>query len=287
MTRACLPFDPATRRPRIAPPPGAIDCHAHIFGPIDPYPFVPERSFTPPEALVTDYLRMLDTLGFARGVIVQGSVHGTDNRPSAAAIAHAPDRFRGVAVVDASFTEAAIAALHGQGFRGTRMSTVLRGGPGFDTLDAIADRIRPFGWHVVIHVNHSIDMLALAPRLLATGLTIVIDHAARIVGAEGIKAPAYRTLLELLATDRAWIKLSGLHRMSSEPWPWRDQQAIVEGLVAARPDRLVWGTDWPHPNHFDRVPNDGDLFDAFCEWVPDPALRRRILVDNPSALYGF
>ncbi|MEO7403820.1 MAG: amidohydrolase family protein [Burkholderiales bacterium] len=287
MTRACLPFDPATRRPRIAPPPGAIDCHAHIFGPIDRFPFISDRSFTPPEAMVADYLRMLDTLGFERGVIVHGSVHGTDNRPSAAAIAQAPDRLRGVAVIDASFDDAAIAALHEQGFRGTRMSTVVRGGPGFGALEAIAGRVKAFSWHLVVHVNRSSELIELAPRLLATGLTIVFDHAARIAGSEGIGAPAYRTLLELLATDRAWIKLSGLHRMSSGPWPWRDQQRIVEGLIAARLDRLVWGTDWPHPNHFDLVPNDGDLFDAFCEWVPDATMRTHILVDNASALYRF
>lgn len=287
MTRACLPFDPDTRVPRTRAPAGATDCHAHIFGPVARYPFVPERSFTPPEALVGDYLRMLDTLGFARGVIVHGSAHGTDNRPSREAIATAPDRLRGVAVVDVSFDEAAIDALDRAGFRGTRMSTVVKGGPGFANLEAIAARVRPFGWHLVVHVNRSAELVELAPRLLATGATIVVDHVARIRGEEGVNAPAFRVLKELLATDRCWIKLSGLHRTSAEAAPWHDMGRLVHALVTERPDRLLWGTDWPHPNHFDWMPNDGDLLDAFGAWVAEEAMRRRILVDNPATLYGF
>jgi predicted TIM-barrel fold metal-dependent hydrolase len=287
MTRPCLPFDPDTRVPRMRAPAGATDCHAHIFGPVSQHPFVPERSFTPPEALVADYLRMLDTLGFARGVIVHGSAHGTDHRPSLAAIATAPDRLRGVAVVDASFDAAAIDALDRAGFRGTRMSTVVKGGPGFGNLEAIAARVKPFGWHLVVHVNRSDELVDLAPRLLATGTTIVVDHVARIRGEEGVRAPAFRTLRDLLATDRCWIKLSGLHRTSSEAAPWHDMGRLVHALVAERPDRLLWGTDWPHPNHFDWMPNDGDLLDAFGTWIEDDAMRRRILVDNPATLYGF
>lgn len=287
MTRPCLPFDPHTRVPAWRPPPGAVDCHAHIFGPVARFPFVAERSFTPPEALVTDYLRMLDVLGMARGVIVHGSAHGTDNRPSAAAIAAAPDRLRGVAVIDPTFDAAAVDELHRSGFRGARMSTVVKGGPGFGSLEAIAARVKPFGWHLVVHVNRSAELVDLAPRLLATGATIVVDHVARIRGDEGTGAPAFRVLLDLLDTGRCWVKLSGLHRTSGAAYPWLDMQPLVAGLAKDHASRLLWGSDWPHPNHFDWMPNDGDLLDAFAEWVADETLRRAILVENPALLYGF
>jgi 2-pyrone-4,6-dicarboxylate lactonase len=287
--RDCPGPDPDTRRPRIAPPPLACDCHAHVFGPTERFPYVEGRSFTPPQALAPAYRRMLDVLGVQRSVIVHGSVHGTDNRPSAEAIAELnrlrPDSCRGIAVIDPECTEAGIAQLHEQGFRGARMSTVVKGGPGFGSLERIAARVRPFGWHLVVHVNRSSELVDLAPRLLATGATLVVDHVARVRGDEGITSPGYRCLLSLMDTGRCWVKLSALHRTSSQAWPWRDMQPLVEGVLRANPERVLWGSDWPHPNHYDAMPNDGELLDALAEWIPDAALRARVLVDNPAALY--
>ena len=284
MSKPCLPPEPV-RPPIFRPPPGACDCHAHIFGPAGVYPYVENRSFTPPDCLIADYLSVLNALGIARGVIVHGSAHGTDNRPSMDAIATAPERLRGVAVVDAMFEESGIDRLDRAGFRGTRMSTVVRGGPGFGNLEEISARVRPFGWHLVVHVHRSAELVDLAPRLLATGLPLVIDHIARVTATEGFSAPAYKTLLQLLDTGRAWVKLSALSRTSDTGFPWSDMASLVQGVVRAHPDRVLWGTDWPHPNHFTAMPNDGDLLDAFAQWVPDAEHRQAILVSNPEKLY--
>ena len=287
MTRPCPGPIRDTRPPRFAAPAGACDCHAHVFGPPAKFPYVAERSFTPPDALVADYLAMLDTVGFERGVIVHGSVHGTDNEVSRRAIAHEPDRLRGVAVVDASFSPDQIAALDAGGFRGTRMSTTVKGGPGFGNLEAIARLVAPHRWHLVVHTMQSAELVDLAPRLLSTGLDIVVDHIGRVLPAEGVGSPGFRQLLALLETGRCWVKISGQSRVSAEGYPWADTLPLVRGVIACRPDRVLWGSDWPHPNYYTEMPNDGDLVDAFAEWVPDPDLQRAILVDNPAALYGF
>jgi predicted TIM-barrel fold metal-dependent hydrolase len=230
---------------------------------------------------------MLDTIGIERGVLVQGSVHGTDNRAVAQAVAYAPRRLRGVAVTSPQTPESEIRALHAQGFRGTRLSTVVKGTPSFDLLETIAARVKPFGWHIVVHVNRSEELANLAPRLLDTGCPLVIDHIARVRLEEGTASPGFRALLELLATGRCWVKLSGQHRMSREGYPWTDMRGLVRGVIEARADRVLWGSDWPHPNQYDEMQNDGDLLDALAHWVPEEHLRRQILVDNPAALYEF
>jgi 2-pyrone-4,6-dicarboxylate lactonase len=285
MTKPCLPPKRIVTAPRYRPPAGACDCHAHVFGPSAIYPFVDDRSFTPPVCSVEDYLATLDVLGIDRGIIVHGSVHGTDNRISQDAIATAPERLRGVAVIDSTFTPEAIERLHLGGFRGARMSTIVKGGPGFGNLEAIATLVRPVGWHLVAHVSRPDELVTLAPRLLRTGLTIVIDHVASISLKEGPSAPAFAILREMLETDRCWIKISGLSRRSTEGYPWSDARPLVEALLALRPDRILWGSDWPHPNMYDHVPDDAELVDAFALWVPDVQLQRQILVDNPEKLY--
>jgi 2-pyrone-4,6-dicarboxylate lactonase len=287
MTRPCLGPDPNTRRPDYSAPPGACDCHAHVFGPAHRYPFIAERSFTPPDAPVANYLRMLDSIGIDRAVIVQGSVHGTDNSVAYDAIACAPQRLRGVAVVGPDTPEEEIRRLHARGFRGARLSTVVKGTPSFDLLEAIAAKVKPFGWHIVVHVNRSEELTRLAPRLIDTGCALLIDHIARVRLDEGVASPGFRTLLDLLATGNCWVKISGQHRMSAQGYPWSDMRPLVRGVIDARPDRVLWGSDWPHPNQYDEMQNDGDLLDAFAQWVPEEKLRRQILVDNPAALYEF
>jgi predicted TIM-barrel fold metal-dependent hydrolase len=287
MTRPCLGPDRNTRRPDYRAPPGACDCHAHVFGPPALYPYVEERSFTPPDAPVSAYLRMLDAIGVERGVLVQGSVHGTDNRLVAASVSSAPQRLRGVAVIGPHTPDEEIRALHAQGFRGARLSTVVKGTPSFDFLETIAAKVKPYGWHIVVHVNKSDELVALAPRLVETGSPLLIDHIARVRLDQGTAAPGFRTLLQLLHNGNCWVKISGQHRMSRQDYPWADMRHLVRGVIEARPDRVLWGTDWPHPNQYDGMQNDGDLLDAFAQWVPEEALRKQVLVDNPQALYEF
>lgn len=287
MTRPCLPPDPSTRRPDYPAPAGACDCHAHVFGPPDLFPYVEQRSFTPPDALVETYLRMLDTIGIERAVLVQGSVHGTDNRAVAKAVSSAPGRLRGVTVIGPDTPESEIRALHAQGFRGTRLSTVVKGTPGFEHLETIAGKVRALGWHIVVHVNRADELTALAPRLIATGCPLLIDHIARVRRDEGVASGGFQTLLQLLSRGNTWVKVSGQHRMSAQGYPWPDIRPLVRGVVDARPDRVLWGSDWPHPNQYDDMQNDGDLLDAFAQWVPEEHLRRQILVENPAALYEF
>ena len=243
-----------------------------------------ERSFTPPDALVETYLRMLDTIGVERAVLVQGSVHGTDNRAVAQAVASVPKRLRGVAVIGPDTPESEVRALHAEGFRGTRLSTVVKGTPGFEHLETIAAKVRAPGWHIVVHVNRADELTALAPSLIATGCPLVLDHIARVRREEGVASGGFQTLLRLLARGDTWVKVSGQHRMSAQGTPWADMQALVRGVVDARPDRMLRGSDWPHPNQYDGMQNDGDLLDAFAQWVPGEGLRRQVLVENPAAL---
>jgi len=287
MTRPCLPPDPHTRRPYYLAPAGACDCHAHVFGPSSQFPYVEERSFTPPDALVETYLHMLDTIGVSRAILVQGSVHGTDNTLVARSVTTYSDRLRGVAVIGPNTPDFEIHNLHKLGFRGTRLSTVVKGTPGFEHLQTIASKVRSLGWHIVVHVNRSEELTALRPQLEATGCPLLIDHIARVRREEGVSSSGFQTLLELLDRGNCWVKVSGQHRMSAQSYPWADMLPLVRGVVEARPDRVLWGSDWPHPNQFEDMQNDGDLLDAFAQWVPEPNLRQQILVDNPAELYEF
>ncbi len=283
----CQGPDRALRTPRFRAPRGATDTHAHVFGPRDRYPFSPERSYTPPDATIDQYLALLATLGFDRGVIVQGGANGTDNRVTLDAVATAPDRLRGVAVIPSGLGDAALAELDAGGIRGVRMSTVVRGGVGFDHLDRLGAEVAPLGWHVMLHFHASGELIDAAPQLEALRCAFVLDHMARTTGAEGIASPAFAMLLRLLDTDRAWIKLASLYRLSSEPYPHADMLPMIHEVVRRRPDRILWGSNWPHPIHTGAMPNDGDLVDLIPLWVPDPAVQTAMLVANPAALYGF
>jgi len=287
MTKPCLPPDPATRKPAYKAPAKSCDSHSHIFADFSKFPLSPNRSFTPPEASVSSLLQMLDVLGVERGVVVHSSAYGTDTRASLAAVKSAPNRLRGVAVTGADTPRELIETLNRAGFCGTRLSTVVKGTPGFEALEKIASNVKPFNWHIAVHINKSSELVDLAPRLLATGNDIVIDHIARVRSDEGVKAPGYQSLLELLASGRCWVKLSALHRCSSLEYPWADMRPLIDGVISARPDRVLWGTDWPHVNQYDSMQNDGDLLDAFATWVNDEATRHKILVENPAELYRF
>jgi predicted TIM-barrel fold metal-dependent hydrolase len=267
-------------------PHGACDCHAHVFGPLDRFPFIEERGYTPAETLPGDYRAMLASLGVDRGVIVQPSVFGTDNGATLSAIAELGADFRGVAVLPPDVEDAELVRCAAGGIRGTRLSDLTRGGVPLAHLEAMAARLKGSGWHIQIFAAFSTEP-DLPARIRTLGVPVVIDHLGLLDPRLGTADPAFRAVLELLRDGLCWMKLSGPYISSQLPAPHADIEPLVAAIVDAAPGRLVWGTDWPHPSAGDAVPADADLLDLLGRWVPDTATRHRILVDNPAALYGF
>lgn len=264
----------------------ACDCHAHVFGPLDRFAFIPERDYTPPERLAADYRAMLKRLGVGRGVIVQPSVYGTDNGATLNALADLGDDFRGVTVVAPDTSDATFADLSARGVVGVRLSDLTKGGVPLRHLEAMADAISGSGWHIQIFAKFA-DQPELAARIRRLGVPVVIDHLGMIDPARGTADPAFAALVDLLRDGLCWLKLSGPYLSSRQPAPWPDVDAVAGGFVAACPQRLVWATDWPHPAAGDNPPDDALLIAALERWAPDPAVRKAILVDNPATLYGF
>jgi predicted TIM-barrel fold metal-dependent hydrolase len=275
-----------TSAPARRAPAYSCDCHFHIFGPPDCYPFAEDRSYTPPEAGAAEYLAMLATLGIERMVIVQPSVYGFDNRCSMDAIAaFGLHRARGIVMVPPDIDGASLQALHEGGARGVRLITVAKGGAALDQLRYIADRIAPFGWHIQIYVPAQ-TWQELEATILDLPVPVVMDHMAGLRTDQPQDAPASRAVLRLLDSGRCWVKLSG-YRASAAGAPYADVAPLARRLAETVPERCVWGTDWPHPDLSDHMPDDGKLLDLLSEWVPDAARLHAILVDNPASLYGF
>jgi 2-pyrone-4,6-dicarboxylate lactonase len=288
----CAPPDPATRTPRLAMPPLACDCHAHICGPMDQYPCSPTRIYTPPDAGLDRYRSMLSVLGVTRAVLVQPSFYGTDNAALVHALRAGGASFRGVAVVAADIAERELERLHQAGVRGVRINIVdTRQGKGalpIDQLRRLAERVRPFGWHMefLAHVNEFPDL----DRLLAGfPVDVVFGHLGYVPTIRGTGDAGFCALLRLLGEGRAWVKLTGPYRISEQSLPFTDTAAFARALLDTAPQRVLWGSDWPHVKAAWSIPmpNDGDLADLLLDWAPDPKLRRGILVDNPALLYGF
>jgi 2-pyrone-4,6-dicarboxylate lactonase len=288
----CAPPDPVPRAPGTAFPPLACDCHAHICGPQAAYSYIPERIYTPPDALLPAYRHLLATLGCGRAVLVQPSFHGTDNRVLLAAMREAGASFRGVAVIGDEAGEREIAALHAAGVRGARLNIVdVKTGKGelpLAGIERLADRIKAFGWHIefLMHVDEFPDLDRMLARL---PVECVFGHLGYVRADKGTATPGFQALLRLLRAGRAWVKLTGPYRISTGPLPHADTQAFAQALVEAASDRLVWGSDWPHVKTEWTIPmpNDGELADLLAAWVPDIGIRKRVLVDNPARLYGF
>jgi predicted TIM-barrel fold metal-dependent hydrolase len=247
---------------------------------------VPNASYIPPDALPHDYVRMLRTLGCQRAVLVQPSVYGTDNRCLVAALISGAFDFRGVAVVDVGVGEAELATLHHAGVRGVRINVASTTGVlTMDQAPRLAERIRPFGWHLqfFVHIGGS---PALATAIARLPVPCVIDHFAHVKATGGLDGAAFRALLGLAHLPHVWFKLTGAYRISTRGPVYPDVAPLARALVAAAPDRCVWGTDWPHPNT-PYMPNDGDLADVLSAWLPDATIRQAVLVDNPARLYEF
>ncbi len=283
---SCRGPDPNPRPPRFRVPHGACDTHAHVIGRPDLYPFVADRSYTPPPATVESYLAMHGVLGIERGVLVQVSVHGTDNRLLVATLQQYPERLRGVAVVTPDISEAELDELDAAGVRGLRCNELFGGGIGLEAMEPLAKRIARRNWHLQLLIDAR-RLPALSARLLRLPVPFVIDHMGSSLTVRGINDPGFQEMCRLLAEADCWIKISGANRISHEPIPYRDTVPFAQALVAIRPERLVWGSDWPHVAVAGPMPHDGILLDLLAEWVPDEVTRNRILVENPAKLYGF
>ncbi|MEX0406509.1 amidohydrolase family protein [Aquibium sp. LZ166] len=281
-----LPYHPSPKKPDIALPAGACDAHCHIFGPAAEFPFAPERNYTPVDAPKQKLFALHRLLGIERAVIVQASCHGTDNTAMIDAIAAAGGRYRGIAMVKPDVTDAELAALHEGGVRGVRFNFVTHLGQDadLDAVRAVIGKIKPLGWHAVIHFEAD-RLEKLAPVLKELPLTMVIDHMGRVDASLGVDQPAFRMLVDLMEDERFWVKVCGSERVSRAGPPFHDAVPFARMLVDRFPDRVLWGTDWPHPNIKKHMPDDGALVDLLALIAPEEDRLHSLLVDNPTRLY--
>ena len=268
-------------------PPGSCDTHCHVFGPWQHFPYADPRPYTPHDVPKEKIFALHRHLGIDRGVLVQGSPHGMDHSALLDMIAAGKGNYRGVCMVDEATTDDDLGRLNDGGVRGVRFHAIphLAPMPEPEFLARIAKRIRPFGWHIVLHLMP--ETLHLVDRFLGFDLPILLDHMARIGPAEGPEHPSRAKVLELLRDDRFWIKLGCADRVSKVGPPgYDDTVTIARMMVEAAPDRTIWSTDYPHVNVV-QVADDADLVDLLGKVIPDPALLKKVLVDNPHRLYRF
>jgi len=274
------------RKPAFLLPRGACDTHVHIWGPFDRFPLAKGAPYTPPERTSDDLLALHERLGVDRAVIVQTTVYKADNRAMLDGIARSNGRWRGVALIDESFDDAAFRALHEGGVRGVRFGFVkhLGGVPDLALVRRTAARIAPMGWHLVLHLDagNIPDFLEFFGEF---SLPVVVDHMGRVPVRDGLDQTPFRLLLELLRRPNWWVKVSGAERISETGPPFTDAIPFALRLIAAAPDRVLWGTDWPHPN-VRWEPDEADLVDLLPHFA-DAAALQQLLVDNPARLYGF
>jgi 2-pyrone-4,6-dicarboxylate lactonase len=280
-------YHPRPSKPAFVAPPGAVDAHCHVFGPGDVFPYAPERKYTPGDAPKEALFALRDFLGFARNVIVQATCHGTDNRATVDALEAAGDNARGIAVVNHSVTDEELRALHAAGVRGVRFNFLKR------LVDAtprehytqIAERIVPLGWHIVVYFEAP-ELEDLEPFITGLDATVVVDHMGRPDVDLGLDHPQWRRFIALMdAHPNIWVKVSGAERLSKTGPPYDDVVPFGRALVERYPDRVLWGTDWPHPNMTTHMPDDGALVDFIPRIATTAALQQKLLVDNPMRLY--
>ncbi|NKE43827.1 amidohydrolase family protein [Roseomonas frigidaquae] len=277
--------DLAPSQARFTVPPLACDAHCHVFGPADRFPYAPSRRYTPEDKPKEVLAALHRRLGLGRAVIVQASCHGTDNRAMVDALRADPARYRGVAMIDDATTDAELREMQEAGVRGIRFNFIkaLGGAPDMALFHRAADRARPLGWHMVMQLQGD-GVLEMAEVIRGLRMPVVIDHMGRVDPALGVNGPAFLTLLDLLGDDRIWVKLSGAERMTRSPFA--EALPFARALLRAAPDRVLWGTDFPHPNLTTPV-DEMELLNLVPDFAPEAADRQRLLVDNPATLYGF
>ena len=292
----CYPPDPNTRKPNFTPPAKSCDTHFHVFGPPEKFPFVSTHEYTPPAAPLEHYQKMLAVIGIERAVVVQPSVHGLDNSATLDAIKNSGGNFRGVGRIDETTPKGELQRLHDGGIRGVRFNLLdrPRGNIKLDVLDRCVENIVELGWSVDLHIDMK-NLIAQEKRIRNTPLPVIIDHIARVKPAEGLNQAGFQLLLDLVKLKHVWVKVSGADKICETQvhgyfgLPFVEVIPYAQAVIAVAPDRVIWGTDWPHSNNFapGHTPNDGDLVDLLAAFAPDESTRRRILIDNPAILYGF
>lgn len=280
-----VPFSVGTAAARLRAPPDACDCHFHIYDNRTP----PAPGGLPaPDASPDDYRKLQARIGTARGVVIQPSLYGTDNTPTLRGMAALGASFRGVAVVNASVTDAELQRLHGLGIRGIRFNLAQAGATTLEMLEPLSRRVDALGWHCQINMPGE-GIVAAAETFRRIRGKLVFDHLAHCPQPAGVESETFKVVRGLIDGGNTWVKLSGAYAdTKSGPPAYADSSAVARAFAAAAPQRMVWGSDWPHPTEaMDRKPDDATLFDLLTDWVPDEAARRRILVDNPAELYDF
>lgn len=274
----CLPPRPLGRLPGLKLEPGATDCHLHVFRP--GAPLTSPRSYTPSMVQLEDWLGLADAVGIGRGVLVQPSVYGFDNTVLLEALATTPDRLRGIVVVPLDVANSELESLHRQGVRGVRCNTRNLGGMSFDAVETIAAKVAPLGWTVQFQIRPE-QLAALAPLVREMNARVVIDHLGFVDprDTEG----AIGQLQTLLDTGRCYAKISAPYRLASAPY--QDFGAITTALSHSHPERLIWGSDWPHTELWDAMPDDAELLDMIADWISNQATRKLVLVDTPQSLF--
>lgn len=282
-----LPFHPNPRKPSFRAPAGAVDAHCHVFGPAKDFPYAPQRKYTPCDAGKEQLFALRDHLGFSRNVIVQASCHGNDNRALVDALKTAGELARGVAVVNVDVDEATLREMHNAGVRAIRLNFVKRlvDSLSWDDCLTIVNKINPLGWHVVIYFEAP-DLQELKPLLAQIDTTIVIDHMGRPDVAKGVEHPDFLNFMALLEEHKnIWTKVSCPERLTIEGPDYGDVVPFARALVERFPNRVLWGTDWPHPNMRSHVPDDGELVDVIPYIAVTEELQHKLLIANPMRLY--
>lgn len=282
----CAAPRPSLKAPSFRLLPGACDTHAHVISADHiRYPFVADRSYTPAPAPEQAYLQMLHAMGMQRGVLVQPSIYGTDNRYMLEVLERHQACLRGVAVVDDQVSDAVLEHMHHCGVRGVRINVLFRGGVDLDLMERLAARVAEFGWHVqfLIDVRH---LETLQARMARLPCPVVIDHLGHFPARLGVREPGFALLRRNVAERGWWVKLSGIYRLSDAPPDYADADALAQALIEAAPERMVWGSDWPHVA-LQSTPDTGALLNRLPLWAPCEHQRKQILVDNPAALYDF
>jgi len=287
--KSCLPPDSNPITPKNRLPDGACDAHCHVFGPASLFPYADDRTYTPQDASVEQLRALHKKLGISRAVIVHASCHGTDNSVTLDAIASSNGAYRGVANVKADITDNELARLDAGGIRGIRFNFVkhLGGIPDVSVVERMIERIAPLNWHIVLHLDAQ-DLLEHERLLNRIKVPFIIDHMGRVQAERGLDQEPFQMLLKLMQENPlAWTKICGAERVSAGKRPFTDAVPFAKSLIETAPERLLWGTDWPHPNITQDMPNDGELVDLFYEYTSDPRVQKQILVTNPASLYGF
>jgi 2-pyrone-4,6-dicarboxylate lactonase len=282
-----LPFHPNPSKPKFKPPAGAVDAHCHVFGPADKFPYAPERKYTPCDAPKETLFQRRDFLGFERNVIVQASCHGSDNRALVDALKASNGRAKGIAVVDADVTDAALKEMDDAGVLGVRFNFLPRlvSNSPREVFLGIANRVAKLGWHVVVYFESPL-LESITPFLEAIPTTIVLDHMSVPDVSKGVDHPNFQNYLKLLDRNKKiWVKVTCPERLSKSGPPYDDVLPYARALTERFTDRILWGTDWPHPNMTTHVPDDGQLVDMIPKFAPSAAQQKAMLVDNPMRLY--